>query len=335
MTRTLPTALRPGHRIGLWTPSAPAPALFPRRYERARAALAGTGFEITEAPGTRGNTGVGAADPRQLADDLHGLLTDDRVDAVMATTGGYTSLAVLPYIDWDLVRRARRPIIGYSDITAVLWATFARAGLVSFHGPMLVSEWGEWGGPWPYTIENFLRLLGGGAPVAFTPPPAWTDESLYWDVADDRRRISTAATSWRCLRPGSAEGWLLPGCAPTASQLFGTPYLPEVDGAILCLEFPAMGPDQVWGYLLQWAQSGCLDRVAGLVIGRQCLPGTAAGGSGDYAAVIDAAVGDRRLPVLLDVDFGHTEPRITLPVGVRARLDADAGTLTLLEGSTA
>jgi muramoyltetrapeptide carboxypeptidase len=330
----LPQAPAVGQAIGIWTPSSPAPALFPRRYRRALDALRATGFEAVTVPSTEGNAGISAASPEQLAADLHRMLRDDRVGAVLGATGGHTSSAVLRHIDWDLVREARKPFIGYSDLTTVLWSVLSRARTVAFHGPMLVSEWGEWGGPWAYTVDNLRRALRpDAAPVQLAPPDEWTDESLWWDAEDDRRRTARPGR-WRCLLPGRAEGWLLPGCAATAAHLFGTPYLPPVDGAILCLEFLEMGPDQVWAHLVQWEDSGLLDRVSGLVIGRHFRPRAAAAGSEDFDAVIRAVVGHRKLPVLVDVDFGHTEPRLTLPVGAHALLDADGCGLTLLENST-
>lgn len=323
-----------------WSPGvarakvASPPHLFPRRFERAVDAVRADGFPVVLAESATGNTGIGAAGPAALATELHELLTDERVGAVLCATGGYTSSAVLAHVDWDLVREVAIPIIGYSDITSMLWSVLSQAGLVSFHGPMLISEWGEWGGPWAYTLENLRRALNSGAtPAPLREPDRWTDETLWWDKEDTRRR-TTRTGSWRCLVPGEAEGWLLPGCAATAALLFGTRYLPDVDGALLCLEFSDMGPDQVWAHLVQWADSGLLDRVSGLVVGRHAGPRPAAGGSLDFDAVVLDVIGTRRFPVLADVDFGHTEPMLTLPVGGHALLDATARELTLLEPAT-
>jgi muramoyltetrapeptide carboxypeptidase len=335
----LARAMEPGAALGLWTPSSPAPALFPRRYQRAVQAIRSAGIDVVTTETTTGNVGVGvgvgAAHPANLAADLHKLITDERIGAVLCTTGGYTSATVLRYIDWTLVRETAVPVIGYSDITAVLWSLLSQAKLMSFHGPMLVSEWGEWGGPWEYTVDNFRRALNPQlASAPLQAPGVWTDETLWWDEEDTRRR-RTQSGGWRCLVPGRAEGWLLPGCAASATHLFGTPYMPGVDGAVLCLEFHTMGPDEVWAHLVQWENSGLLDRISGLVIGRHAGPRAAAGGSRDFDAVVRQAVGDRGFPVLVDVDFGHTEPMLTLPVGCHAMLDATACQLTLLEPATA
>lgn len=325
-------ALPEGATLGLWTPSSPAPALFPRRYARGLAALRAAGYRVLEGSTTRGDDGIGAASPRELADDLHALLLDERVDAVLCTTGGHTALLVLPHIDWTVVRAARKPLIGYSDATALLWGTLAQAGVTSLHGPMAVSEWGEYGGAPNYTAEHFAAVATaspGRAGLVPVPPSAWTDEQLWWDAEDDRPRRTRPAGAWRCLNPGSTRGWLLPGCANTASLLIGTPYLPDPEGAILCLDFFECGPDKVWALLGQWEAAGLLDRVAGLVIARHARPRASSAGSEDFDGVVRRIVADRPLPVLADVDFGHTEPRLTLQVGGRARLDADAGSLSL------
>lgn len=320
--------------IGVWTPSCPAAALFPRRLERATSALEEAGFTVTFAAHARSSDRLVAAPPVELARDLHDLLLDPAVEVVMCASGGYTSLAALPYIDWELVREARKPIVGYSDITSVLWAALARATLVTFYGPMLISEFGEFGGPWPFTLAHFGNVLDPCAgPTVLEAPAEWTDEFLLWEVEDVRRRTAHPA-EWRSLAGGSADGWLLPGCGPTASRLFGTPYMPATAGAILCLEGPSLAPDDLLGLLSQWEASGRISDLAGVVIGRHSQPRAAAAGSDNFDEVVRRVFAHYRIPILVDVDFGHTEPRLTLPVGVPARLDADAKTITLLAPAT-
>jgi len=289
------------------------------------------GYDVVVAEHATGNDGIAAAAPASVAADLHALLSDDRVDAVVCAAGGHTSSLVLPFVDWDLVREAAKPIIGYSDATAVLWATLVHAGLITYHGPMAVSEWGEHGGVMPYTAEQFSTVVFGtpaGGVHEIEPPGRWTDEVLWWDTEDDRPRI-THAGDWRCLVPGVAEGWLLPGCANTAGLLFGTGHLPDTEGAILCLDFFGSSPEKVWVQLGQWAEAGLLKGLAGAVIARHGCPRAAAAGSTDFDGVLLNVFGPLGIPVLVDVDFGHTEPRLTLPVGGPALLDAGHRSLVL------
>jgi muramoyltetrapeptide carboxypeptidase len=324
----MPSALPPRPVVGVWTPSSPAPARFPRRLQRSLDALRARGFQPRLARTATADDGLTAAAPKEIAADLHDLLDDPEIDAVICAVGGYTSLAVVPHIDFDRVAAARKPIIGYSDVTSVLWAVLARTGLITFHGPMVISEWGEFDGLHDVTYTGLTRVLDGRSDVAeLREPGVWTDELLWWDAEDIRPR-QLQPGGWRCLVSGAAEGWLLPGCASTASRLFGTPYLPDVAGAILCLEAVETGPEEFYGLLMQWSLSGSLDRIAGLVIGRHCRP-PQRGREEAFDRVILAALAGRAMPVLVDVDFGHTEPRVTLPVGGLARLDATARTLTV------
>ncbi|WP_078901123.1 S66 peptidase family protein [Actinacidiphila yeochonensis] len=328
----LPRAVGGNAVIGVWTPSSPAPARFPRRFSRAVAALEEDGFTVRCAARTRCDDGVGAGTPEELAADLHGLLLDPDVDLVMCAVGGYTTVRVLPHLDFDLIRDCGKPVVGYSDVTSLLWAALRCARTVTFHGPMVVSEWGEVGGAWPYTAARFREAVSPWqGPVRLTAPSRWTDEFLLWEV-DDVRPRRTRPAAWRTLAPGTAEGWLLPGCAPTASRLFGTPWMPDTQGAILCLETLGTGPEEFLGLLSQWRWSGQLDGIRGLVVGRHCRPTTSPpGDSSAFDRVVREALGRDDIPVMVDVDFGHTEPRLTLPVGVACRLDATEQSLVITE----
>ncbi|MEW2117009.1 S66 peptidase family protein [Streptomyces sp. NPDC005474] len=324
-----PRAVTGSAVAAVWTPSSPAPARFPRRFARALDALTAEGFDVRCAPRAQASDGMFAGTPQQLADELHGLLLDPEIDLVFCAVGGYTTMRVLPYLDFGLIREHIKPIVGYSDITSLLWAVLRQAGAVTFHGPMVVSEWGEADGAWPYSVDRFREVLAPWrGPIGLSAPPEWTDEFLLWDGEEDVRPRRARPGSWRTLVPGRAEGWLLPGCLPTAGRLFDTPWMPDSDGAILCLETLCMGPEELLGLLLQWRWSGRFERIKGLVIGRHCRP---AGTPEDFDRVVLEGLGRDDVPVLVDVDFGHTEPRLTLPVGTACLLDASATSLTLTE----
>jgi len=328
-----PYRLQSGDSIGIWTPSFPGPALYPRRYQRGLEALRRAGFNVVHGPLCLNNAGFAAAFPEELAEEFHYFLQNSEIRAVITTIGGWTMSAVLPHINFQLWHENPKLVIGYSDVTCLLLAGVSIAGLVTFHGPMVLSEWGEAGGPWEYTLQNFLNITANPTPPGgLAPPEAWTDQLLLWDCEDDKAREPKGTSQWRFIRPGRAEGPLLGGCIPTVSLLLGTPYEPKWDGALLFLEAEEMSPDEVWAHLLLLKASKVLEKIAGMVVGRHSRPSTMATGFVDFEFLLLHALGNRQIPVLVDVDLGHTEPMLTLPVGCMARIDADGDTpLEILE----
>ncbi|MFJ6687020.1 S66 peptidase family protein [Streptomyces werraensis] len=300
----------PAKTLGLWTPSSPAPALFPRRTARALRAVKRSGWGVSATPSYAGLSRAGAAEPRELAAELHALVSEGGVDAVLATAGGWTSSLVLPHLDFALLRDAGVPLIGYSDVSVLLWA-FAVAGVPAVHGPMLISEFGHFTGAFPYTVAG-LRSALAGAGGQLRPPTSWSDDNPWWDRDDERPLRMNPATAWRVVRHGCARGPLLAGCLPAVTGLFGTPYMPETDGHVIFLEDFGMGPDRFLALLSQWRLSGRLEKFAGLVLGRRGRPGTAPGGYDDFDDALLHTLGDIDIPVVADVDFGHTEPRLSL-----------------------
>lgn len=294
------------------------------------------GLGVKLPPHARGDDGLFAGTPAALAGDLHALISDPEIDGVLCATGGYVTIRVLEHVDWDLLRTQAKPIVGYSDATSLLWASLAVGGLSTFHGPMVISEWGESGGAWAYTRDRFFEALRAPATgeITLRAPGYWTDEHQQWDQDDDLPRTMLPG-GWRELVPGTARGWLLPGCLPTVAGLIGTPYFPDTTGALLCLEAPQLTAEQLCGLLTQWRLAGHLDRIHGLLIGRQSQV-RAGCGPDQFDRVILEVLGQRNIPVMVDVDFGHTEPRLTLPVGAAARMDTTQLTLTLeLDDTTA
>lgn len=294
------------------------------------ASLQAAGYKVVLGETCRGNAGYAAGPPQAVAADLHSLLVDDRVEAVIAASGGLSTMPVLRFVDWGLVRDCRKLLVGYSDVSVLLWATLAQAGLASLHGPMVISEWGETDGVDAETEAAFHAVVRHARPAgALVPPEAVTDERLHWDREDDRPRRRQSSDGWRCLREGVAEGPLLSGCLAPVSRLFGTPYLPSLEGAIVCLETINMRPEDAWSLLAQWEAAGALDVISGLVIGRHAQPIASDTGYRDFDDRILDILGDRPLPVLADVDFGHTDPMLALPVGVLGQLDSSRRMLAI------
>ena len=319
--------------LAIWAPSFPGPVTFPNRFRRGVAALQAAGFRVRVGSSCLQHCGYAAAPPRQLAREFHEFLEDPEVAGIICAVGGWTVSAVLPHVDWQLLRDHPKVLVGYSDISALLLAALKMSQVITFHGPMVISEWGEMGGPWSFSREQFLRITMETSVGALQPPPQWTEELLWWERDDTRPRQPTGTGQWRFLREGTVIGPLVPACMPTFAQLVGTPYMPDLTGAILALETEAFTPDRFWAHLLQLEAAGILDQLGGFIVGRHCRPQSMPTGYSDFDEVLLRVVGDRPMPILADVDFGHTEPMLTLPVGLPVLLDHRTKQFSVLEAA--
>jgi muramoyltetrapeptide carboxypeptidase LdcA involved in peptidoglycan recycling len=252
----------------------------------------------------------------------------------MTTLGGWLSARILPHLDFELIREFPKIHIGYSDIVSLILGIYHRSGLVTFHGPAVLPELGEAGGPRAYTIKQMLSvLMTPEAPRILSSPSTWTDEFLAWGSADIRPRISRGPAIWTGLNAGRAEGPLLGGCLPTVEMLYGTPYFPSLKGSILFLEHEAVGLDQFCAHLTSFRLRNVLDDIAGLMFGRLSRPDYSVAPDVGFREVAVDCLGDCDIPIAWNVDFGHTQPKLTLPIGTRARLEVldEEVNLTLLE----
>jgi muramoyltetrapeptide carboxypeptidase len=334
----VPRRVRPGDTVAVVSPSAPAVARWPHRVERGVAYLESLGLRAQVMPNAAGNRGwlSGTADER--AADLHAAFADPDVAVVLAAIGGNHSNELLPLLDLDLIRENPKLFQGYSDNTVLHWALHLHAGLTTFYGPSLVSELGEFPAVLPHT-DRFLRAAWfGDEPIRFEPAAEWTDEFLDWNAKADlaRPRELRRSAGWVTIRQGVAEGPLLGGCLETIVwHLKGSRAWPEsFTGRILFLETSeeAPSPAHVEAYLTDLAQLGVLDELAGLVWARPY-----GYGEDELAAlweVLAHSTEQAALPVLGNVECGHTSPMLTIPLGVRARLDAGLGTFETLEPAT-
>ncbi|MFI6764187.1 S66 peptidase family protein [Streptomyces sp. NPDC050355] len=320
-----PSPLTEGATLAVWAPSSPAPVAFPKRFARGVQALQDDGFAVTPLSSCAASRGPSTLEPAALAAELHQALLDPECDGVVAAVGGWTLINVLPHIDWQLIGDAAKPLIGYSDITPLLNAAAQRSDLVSFHGPMVISEWGESSGPWEYTRDEFRAVTGAAGPWAerrITAPDTWSDELLWWDKEDDRPRAPRpGGERIRAVRGGPAEveGTLWGGSLSVLSLVLGTPYADRPDDALVFIETEAVAPDEFAARLGQLRLAGVFDRAAGVIVGRIGRPGTCLSGYTDFDAVLRDIV-PGRLPIAAGYDFGHSTPMLTVPVGGRARL---------------
>ncbi len=310
-----PPRLRPGMRVGLANPS--GVVYQEDRIRVVEERLAALGLEAVRGDHLLDRHGYLAGTDEDRADDLNRMFRDDAVDAVLCGRGGWGAARLLPMIDFDAVRANPKVFMGYSDITALLLGLHARTGLVTFHGPVGLSTFNEYTLPWVREL-----VFEGGTPV-FTNPED-TDDDVLARVED---RVVT-------IRAGTARGRLLGGNLTVLTAIIGSGYLPDFTGSILFLEDVDEAPYRVDRMLTQLALAGILDSVAGVVFGKctDCDPGEGYG-SLTLDDVLDHHLGRLGVPAWHGAMIGHIDDKWTVPVGVEAEIDAEAGTVRLLESA--
>jgi len=329
-----PTRLRPGDTIGIVSPSWGGAAAFPHRLENGVAYLRSRGFEVRvgrHACNQRGHVSDTAVN---RAADIHEMFEAPEVTAIIAAIGGDHSCHLLPHLDFDLIRSHPKIFMGYSDITVLNVAIWQRTGLVTFNGPALITDFAEYPTPFEYTISLFERAVCARQPIGrIRPAEEWTEERLDWRTQLDLARPRTLEVSpgWTWLRGGNREGVLVGGCIESLQHLRGTPWWPGLHGALLFLETSEEkpSPSRVDGMLMDYENMGVFDQIGGLLFGRPMLY------SDEEKAALRDVILERTarytFPVVTDMDFGHTAPQFTLPIGIRARIDSSTETFQVTE----
>jgi muramoyltetrapeptide carboxypeptidase len=316
-TPLLARRLQAGDTIALINP---ANAVYERDpYRFATEALQALGFKVLEAPHLRARYGRLAGTDAQRAGDVNAMFADPGVHGLMALTGGSGCNRILPLLDYALMRRHPKALMGFSDLTALINAVNAQTGLVTFHSPVGASEWNS------YSLESFKAIvMQAQAALLANPVPARGRDD---ELVNKTGRITT-------LRGGKARGPLVGGNLTVFAAMAGSAYWPSLDGAILCLEDVNEEIYRVDRMLSTLMLAGALKKLAGVVLGNftNCGPGEGFG-SLTLDEVFDDYFLGLNVPVFRGAQFGHVKLKYTFPIGLPVEMDADAGTLQLLQSA--
>lgn len=341
-----PQKLEPGDKVATVSPSWGGPSVFPHRYQAGvRQLETEFGLKVVEMPHTLKDAGWLARNPEARAADLMQAFKDPYIKGIITSIGGDDSIRLRPYVDLDVIRNNPKVFIGYSDATVSHMLCF-KAGLVSFYGPTIMAGFGENCGMFPYMVESIRRTLFSSQPIGEITPnhDGWTVELLDWAEPENqkKKRGLNSCTGWKYLQGnGLHQGHLLGGCIEVFDWLRGTELWPSPEqwkDAILFLETSedAPPPANVKYMLRAFAASGVFKHLSGLFFGR---PG---GGFPierfeEYDQVILQVVRDEEelvdLPIITDMDFGHTDPMFILPYGVMAEIDCNKRQFSILENA--
>lgn len=321
-----PKRLQPGDTVAIAAPSGPA---LPHRRDRLDAATAvfeAMGFRVhrTKLVESGEHHFWRSAPPAVQAAELNALLNDPEIRAIVPFSGGNATSAYLDRIDYDAVRRDPKPLLGFSDITALHLALYSQTGLVGFHADFAPGFSGLfWEDATAQRHQEIRDLVGG----------------LLTGKLDEVRL--PADNAWETWKPGSATGRLVGGLLDRLINVQASPYAlaPETwDGAVFFWEDVGRNLGHVWNQLHVLRMQGVFDRCGAMVVGiptdisDRDLPDGRLVGVKDI--VLDV-LGDYDFPVLAGVDFGHTGPNLPMPIGTLAAVDATARELKLLESPVA
>lgn len=336
-----PRALRPGDRVAAVTLSWGGPGTFPHRYEAGKHQFEEAfGVEVVEMPHTLAEAAFVDAHPEARADDLHQALSDPTISGIVSTIGGDDSIRVLPHLDLELIAAHPKVLLGYSD-TTVTHMAFLRAGVTSFYGPAVMSGFAENTGLDDYLVQGVRGAIFEPTTPWPWPPNVgtWTVEQLSWDEPEnqERPRERRPCDGWRWHGGTTSTGPAFAACLEVLPWLRGSEWWPDLDGTVLLLETSeeAPPPDEVSRVLRSLALTGELQALAGLVLGRPGGAELPVDAHADYDRAVLQVVRDEQgldtLPIVTGVDFGHTDPMWTIPLGVPLQVDPVAQTLTFLE----
>lgn len=323
-----PKRLKIGDTIGVFTPSSPAYKDNPELFENGLKNLENLGFKIKLGSLTarRAAEGYRSGSGRERAQEFMELILDPSVNALISTIGGYNSSSMIPFLDFEAIRSARKPICGYSDVTSLHLAILKFAGLRTYYGPAVMCWFGDWPSGVTESTESFLdALMNHESGVReLIAPKKWSNHSRDWKNGDWKNlpREWKENPGWKVLQPGSVQAPIVAANLNTLTSAAGTKYWPELKGRILLIEemdAPLMKEERT---LQQLSLIGVFDEIAGLIISKPEFFRND-GVSFSYDDLIQDIVGPRPYPIITNFDCGHTVPMITIPQGVQVSLKAE------------
>jgi len=318
--------LKPGDEIRVVAPAQSRRHGLDRQHQRAQERLESLGYKVTFGKFTNSVFHQGTAKAIDRASDLNDAYRDKNVKVIMAMQGGWSTNEVLPYIDWGLVKNNPKPLIGFSDITVLVNAIYAKTGVVGYLGPNYhtVGSMLEW----RFTFENLAATLRQEPDRKFV-------KSKFWRVWSDKKRRQTKP--WKALQTGEASAILVGGNLGSFYLLQGTEYQPSFDAKfILAIE----DDDEAGKYTVREFSRrfesilqlpNVRKNLQGVIIGR-FQPGGKVSQFDIESIVASKHLGD--IPVISGVDFGHTLPLLTLPIGGKITMSVTEKVVSLIAGDS-
>lgn len=325
----LPKKINKGDTVGIFTPSSPANFWFKDKFEHGVKELKRSGFSVILGDLTSQlvSQGYRSGTPQERANEFMNLIKNNDVDFLMSTIGGYNSSSMLSFLDYEMIRKKRKIITGYSDVTALHMGILTQSKLSTFYGPALIPTFGEWPSVFDDSLNSFITMSEMDKDKEYHLPlfskwsnhfrNAFTDE---WKTVERKYQNNKAP---KVLSEGKAEAPIIITNLNTVCSLAGTKFFPELDGKILLLEEMNANFDQEERNLTQLKLMGVFDKVSGLIIGKPELLNSKKAPF-THEELIMECIGKRTYPIISSFDCGHTHPMHTIPQMSFVKLDTSA-----------
>ncbi|MAG48067.1 LD-carboxypeptidase [archaeon] len=334
-----PRELKEGDTIGIISPSAGAATIYPHRLDNAIKFLKKEGYNVKEFSKTRKNNDWESAPAKERAKDIMDAFLDKEVKAIICTIGGEVANQTLEYLDFEKIKQNPKIFCGYSDISVLHYAFNVKSNLVTFYGPCIMTQFGEFPRPIEYTLEYFKKAVCSINPIGeIKASEEWTDELLDWGKKLDltRPRNMNKNKGWTWLKEGKVSGESIGGCISSIMHLRGTEYWPNYKNKIFFWEIPEGQKfdegeplSTVDSYLEDLRLSGVFNEISGMIVGRPFKYS-----SENYEKLkkkILERTENYNFPILFGIDIGHTDPQITIPLGVNVIINSNENKFEIIE----
>jgi muramoyltetrapeptide carboxypeptidase len=300
-----PPRLQVGDMVGL---IAPAGIVDGKDIEAAEKLFLQLGLKVKQGKHILDRYGYLAGKDSDRADDVNLMFSDREIIAIIAMRGGWGCNRILPLLNYPLIRSHPKILMGYSDITTLLLAINARSRLITFHGAVATSTWNQ------FTVDYFKRVLFDAEAV--------TMENSH-----------TGEVRVEIIAPGKARGKLIGGNLSVLTAMVGSPYLPSWNKSILFVEEIGEDVYRVDRMLTQLKTAGILNQIAGFIFGQctNCSLGDQP--SFTLMQVLQDHILPLGIPAWYGSMIGHIKDKFTVPIGIEVEIDADVGTIRMLEAA--
>lgn len=297
------------------------------------------GLNVVEMPNTLKGSEYLFHHPEKRAEDLMAAFSDKSIKAIFTCIGGYESIRMLPYIDFNIIRNNPKIFMGYSDTTITHYMCL-KANLSSFYGPSILAEFAENINIFDYTADWVKKVLFNNSTIGLVPAAEnWTGERLEWSI--ENANVSKKMVKNRGYEflqgEGIVRGQLIGGCMEVLEMIKGTSLWPSndvFDNAILFFETSEDMPEPnyveywLWNYFSQ----GILQKAKAIIFGKPYQEKY----YDEYKKAIIRVVSETglQIPIVFNATFGHNEPMMCIPIGAVAEIDCSKKTFSILESGT-